>query len=258
MGSLLPGDVILLLALGSSTVTVGIVGEDSSGARVVDKSHGGGGFTVSLGSKTDDGLGVLEEVLVNMAVLTASVSDDDSLTTVESDLETSGDLVVSEVVPVVLDVGNLSFGLLVDFDGLATEEFGSGNGGFVDSVVEVVEHDSQLGEEGLSALLGVAEGDLVELGEPVGSLGLLDDIHLSGVSAGESASEIGALFAGNHTGGFTTDDSLANERLLSSARFGIHHTSAGSGLGSVESGASIFAVGDGEVSDVALGVAISP
>jgi hypothetical protein len=131
VASVLPGDVIFLLAHLSSTDTVVVVREDSSGARVVDKSHGGGGMLVGLSGKTDEGLGALVEVLVDMAVLTASVSDDDGLTTVESDLETSGDLFVSEVVPEVLDVGNLTFGLLGDLDGLASHELSVGDGSSV-------------------------------------------------------------------------------------------------------------------------------
>jgi len=257
--SVLPGDVIFLLAHLSSSDTVIVVGEDSSGARVVDKSHGGGSSFVGLSGKTDEGLGVLVEVLVDMAVLTASVSDDDGLTTVESDLETSGDLFVSESVPEVLDVGNFTVGLLVDLDRLASHEPSVGDGALVDVVVEVVEHESQLGEEDLAVLLGVTEGDLGKLGEPVGSLGLLDDCHSGGVSAGKSASEIGALFAGNHTGGFTTGGSLANERLLLGA-VGVHfhHTTVVLSLGSIESGASFSVVRDGEVSDVILGVTIRP
>lgn len=155
--SLFPGDLIFLLALGSSTDSGVVVREDSSGARVVDKSHGGDSVFVVFGGKTDEGLGVLEEVLVNMAVLAASVSDDDGLTSMESNLETSGDLVVSEGVPVVLDVGNLTVGSLVDLDRLASEVLDVLDGVRVDSVVEVVEHHSELGDEDLSISLRVTE-----------------------------------------------------------------------------------------------------
>jgi hypothetical protein len=247
-----PGDLIFFLASGSSTDTGVVVREDSSGARVVDESHGGDSVLVGLGGKTDDGLGVLEEVLVNMAVLTASVSDDDGLTSVESDLETSGDLVGTEVVPVVLDVGNFTVSLLVDLDRLASEVLDVLEGVLVDSVVEVVEHHSELGDEDLSGFLRVTERDLAELGEPVGGLGLLDDLHTSGVSAGKSASEVGALLAGNHTGGFTTDGSLADEGFLLSTLRGNHNTLVSGGFGSVEGGASVFPLGDGEVSSFGL------
>ena len=247
-----PGDLIFFLASGSSTDTGVVVREDSSGARVVDESHGGDSVLVGLGGKTDDGLGVLEEVLVNMAVLTASVSDDDGLTSVESDLETSGDLVLTEVVPVVLDVGNFTVSSLVDLDRLASEVLDVLEGVLVDSVVEVVEHHSELGDEDLSGFLRVTERDLAELGEPVGGLGLLDDLHTSGVSAGKSASEVGALLAGNHTGGFTTDGSLADEGFLLSTLSGSHDTGVSGGFGSVEGGASVLVLRDGEISGLGL------
>lgn len=252
--SVLPGDVVFLLAHGSSAVSLVVVGEDLGGASVEDESHGGGGVRVGLSGETNEGLGSLVEVLVDVASFTSSVSDDDSLSSNESELETSGDLIFANLGPEVLDVSELAFGFLVDLDGLASEELLVGDGGVVDVVVKVVEHESQLGHESLSGLLGEAELDFVELGEPVGGLSLDDGVHLSGVSAGESATEVFALLAGNHAGGFTANDTLANECSLGTTFFGVHETLFACVSTSVKGGAtfSLLSLGKGPVSGVRL------
>ena len=226
--------------------------EDSGGARVENESHGGGSGIVVLGSETDDGLGSLVEVFVDVAAFASSVSNDDGLSTDESELETSGDLLFAESGPEVLDVSDLAFRFLVDLDSLASKELSVGDRCVVNMVVKVVEHESQLGEEVLSTLLREAELDLVKLGEPVGGLSLDDGFHLSGVSAGESATEVFALLSGNLSGSFTSNDTFANKGLLISARFGFHLSGVSFSSTSGERGASflLLSLSNGPVFDI--------
>lgn len=121
-------------------------------------------------------------------------------------------------------------------------------------VVEVVELESQLGEEALSSLLGVTEGDLVELGKPVNVLSLSDDFHSLGVSAGKGASEQGALLSGDETGRLATDGAFADERLLCVALVGEHVSLVSSGATSNKGGATflLLSLSDGPVADLGL------
>ena len=254
-GSVDPGDLVLVLALLASSDAGGIVFEDLSGAGVVDESHGGSGFAVlRLGGKTDEGSGLVVEVLVDMAFGASLVSDHDSLSSDKSDLESGGDLLTVEGVPEVLDVGDFTAGLLVELDALASKEDLSLDLSLVEVVVEVVEVESQLGEERLSGLLGVAEGDLVKLGEPVDVLSLSDDFHSLGVSAGKGASEHGALLSGDVTGRLAADGTFADERLLFGASIGYHLTAVRVGTTSRKGGASfsMLALSDGPVADLGL------
>lgn len=250
-----PGDLVLSGALLSSLDAGGVVGEDLSGARVVDESHGGsGGAVVGLGGKTDEGSGLVVEVLVDVAVGASLVSDHDSLSSDKSDLESGSDLLTLEGVPEVLDVGDFAAGLLVELDGLASEEGLSLELSLVEVVVEVVELESQLGEEALSSLLRVTEGDLVELGKPVDVLSLSDDFHSLGVSAGKGASEHGALLSGDETGRLATDGAFADESLLFGALVGEHVSLVSSGATSNKGGASflLLSLSDGPVADLGL------
>ena len=260
-GSVFPGDLVFILALGSSADSVVVVREDSGGALVEDESHGGSGGAVVLGSETNESLGGLVEVLVDVAAFAASVSDEDGLSTDESDFETSSDLLVTEGGPEVLDVGDFTLRFLVDLDGLASEEFSVGDGSVVDVVVKVVEHESQLGHEFLALRSGFTEGDSVKLGEPVGGLSLNDGGHVTGVSAGERASEVFALLSGNLSRSFTADGAFANEGLLEST-FVRGHASIDRFVGSasVEGGAasSFLSLNNGPVSDGSLSVTIGP
>lgn len=262
-GSVFPGNLVFILALGSSADSFLVVREDSGGALVEDKSHGGSSGAVVLGSETNESLGSLVEVLVDVAAFTASVSDEDGLSTDESDFETSSDLLVTEGGPEVLDVGDFTLRSLVDLDGLASEEFSVGDGCVVDMVVEVVEHESQLGHEVFALRSGFTEGDSVELGEPVGGLSLDDGGHVTGVSAGESASEVFALLSGNLSRSFTADGAFANEGLLESTFLRDHASIEGSnstGFTSVEGGAALgfLSLSHGPVSDGSLIVTIGP
>jgi len=149
-----------------------------------------------------------------VAVGATLVSDHNGLSSDKSDFESSGNLLVFESSPEVLDVGDFTFSLLVELDGLASEERLSLDLRLVEVVVEVVELEFQLGEEGLSFSLGIAERDLVDLGKPVDVLSLFNDFHSSGVSAGKGASIFDTLLSGDKTGRLAANGAFADEGLF--------------------------------------------
>ena len=177
-GSVFPGDGVFFLARSSSQVSLGVVREDSSRAGVEDKSHGGNGVAVNSRTETNKGLRLFIEELF---VFVASSTDFDFLSTNKSKFESSSDLSVTDLVPVVDSGDNFTFGFSININGLASMECSIRDSGGVDFVVEVVESESHLGDEILVFSGREAVGNLIKLRAPVDFFVLDNIVHIGGV-----------------------------------------------------------------------------